>query len=303
MIRLEGTSGGAIASAIAAERRRIGVGSTGMVLTLLIVADESSQADATQAAVRAARAHPMRIITLVPCPESRETRLDAEILVGGEDGPGEVAVLRLRGELAQHENSVAIPLLLPDTPIVAFWPATCPDRPAMDPLGRHAQRRITDAASAGDALARLAAAKAHYIPGDTDLAWTRLTPWRSLLASMLDEPTPAITGAAVAAERGNPSAVLLATWLKDCLEVPVDLDWDGGPGMTRVALRTDSGDIALERPDGRAATLTRPGAPEAMVSLPRRDLASLLAEELRRLDPDDIYARTLSHLPTTDGAT
>jgi hypothetical protein len=29
--------------------------------------------------------------------------------VGGDDGPGEVAVLRLRGELAGHANSVAIP--------------------------------------------------------------------------------------------------------------------------------------------------------------------------------------------------
>ena len=297
MIRLEDTSGGAIATAIAAERRRIGVGSTGMVLTLLIVTDESTQADATQAAVRAARAHPMRIVTLVPRPDSRETRLDAEILVGGEDGPGEVAVLRLRGALAEHANSVAIPLLLPDTPIVAFWPAACPQRPADDPLGRHAQRRITDAAAAPDPLGRLQAARDHYIPGDTDLAWARLTPWRSILASILDEPTPAITAGVVCAEEGNPSAQLLAVWLADCLSVPVDLSWGAGPGITRVALTTQDGDIAIDRPDAGPATLHRPGAPDALVSLPRRDLASLLAEELRRLDPDDIYARTLSHLP------
>lgn len=301
MIRLEDTSGGAIASAIAAERRRIGVGSTGMVLTLLIVADESTQADATQAAVRAARAHPMRIVTLVPRPDSRQTRLDAQILVGGEDGPGEVAVLRLRGALSKHANSVAIPLLLPDTPIVAFWPAACPERPAEDSLGRHAQRRITDAAAATDPLARLRAEQVHYIPGDTDLSWARLTPWRSLLAAILDEPTPPITGARVGAEHGNPSALLLAIWLQDCLSIAVDLDWGVGPGMTHVALHTRDGDIAIDRPDGGTATLRRPGAPDALVSLARRDLAALLAEELRRLDPDDIYARTLSHLPIRDG--
>jgi hypothetical protein len=32
------------------------------------------------------------------------------------------------------------------------------------------------------------------------------------------------------------------------------------------------------------------------VALPRRELAELLAEELRRLDPDDVYGEVLSHV-------
>ena len=84
MIRLEDTSGGAVAAAIASERHRMGSSATGMVLTLLILADEESQADATAAAVGAARQHPMRIVTLVPRP-GKDTRLDAEISVGGDD--------------------------------------------------------------------------------------------------------------------------------------------------------------------------------------------------------------------------
>jgi hypothetical protein len=37
-------------------------------------------------------------------------------------------------------------------------------------------------------------------------------------------------------------------------------------------------------------TLSMPGSPDRIVALKRRDTAELIAEELRRLDPDDIYA-------------
>lgn len=119
MIRLEDTSGGTIVSTINRERSRLGSSATGMVLTLIIVANEETQADATAAAITAARSHPMRIVTMVPRPGDPRTRLDADIAVGGEDGPGEVAVLRLRGLLAEHADSVAVrfssqtPRLLP----------------------------------------------------------------------------------------------------------------------------------------------------------------------------------------------
>jgi glucose-6-phosphate dehydrogenase assembly protein OpcA len=294
MIRLEDTSGGAVAAAIASERHRMGSSATGMVLTLLILSDEESQADATAAAVSAARQHPMRIVTLIPRP-GKDTRLDADISVGGDDGPGEVAILRLRGLLAEHANSVAVPLLLSDTPVVAYWPSQSPDIPADDPIGRHAQRRITDCAAAADITRELAARKAGYRPGDTDLSWTRLTPWRSVLASALDQPPGKVSRVTVAAEDNNPSALLLTTWLGRRLHCPVDLHISDGPGITEVRLETASGDVAVSRSDGVHAVLARPGAPESRVALARRDLADLLAEELRRLDPDEVYGEVISH--------
>lgn len=294
--RLENTSGSAVAAAIAAERHRMGSPATGMVLTLLILTDEEYQADATAAAVSAARQHPMRIVTIIPRPSKHEPRLDAEIAVGGDDGPGEVAVLRLRGELADHANSVAIPLLLSDTPVVAYWPEGGPLLPADDPIGRHAQRRITDAAAAEDIDRELADRAAGYRPGDTDLSWTRLTPWRSVLAAALDQPTPPITGASIAAEEGNPSSVLLATWLHRRLRVGVERSVSSGPGITEVRLTTPEGDIAVSRTDGVTAMLSRPGTPDSRVALPRRDLAELLAEDLRRLDPDEVYGDVIGHL-------
>ena len=295
MIRLEDTSGGAVAAAIASERHRMGSSATGMVLTLLILADEESQADATAAAVGAARQHPMRIVTLVPRP-GKDTRLDAEISVGGDDGPGEVAVLRLRGLLSEHANSVAVPLLLSDTPVVAYWPGVSPDIPADDPIGRHAQRRITDCAAALDIARELEARKAGYRPGDTDLAWTRVTPWRSVLATALDQRPGKVRRAEVASEDGNPSPLLLAAWLGRRLGCPVDHTVSSGPGITEVRLETDAGDITVSRTDGIHAVLSRPGNPDSRVALARRDLADLLSEELRRLDPDEVYGEVISHV-------
>ena len=289
MIRLEGTSSGEVATAITRERHRMGSPTTGMVLTLLILADESCQSDATAAAVAAARLHPMRIVTFIPRPQDRETRLDAEISVGGDDGPGEVAVLRLRGLLAEHANSVAVPLLLPDTPVVAYWPAAAPQVPADDPIGRHAQRRITDTAADRDPRSALQTRRRGYRPGDTDLAWARVTPWRSLLATVFDASVPKVLEGRIEGEEQDPSALLLASWLHRCLKAPIDVQWNEGPGITSVILQTKAGPIRIERPDGRTAVLSRPGAPDAQVALPRRELAALLAEELRRLDPDETY--------------
>ncbi|MEZ5116824.1 MAG: glucose-6-phosphate dehydrogenase assembly protein OpcA [Candidatus Nanopelagicales bacterium] len=296
MIRLDDTTGNAVAAAIASERHRMGSPTTGMVLTLLILADESTQADATRAAMVAAREHPMRILTVIPRPGREPHRLDAEVAVGGEDGPGEVAVLRLRGDLAEHAGSVCIPLLLSDTPVVAWWPTDPPPVPADDPIGVHAQRRITDAAFAGDPRQALAARRDGYQPGDTDLAWTRLTPWRTVLAAMFDQPTEPVTGGSILAESGNASALLMASWLQDRLGVPIDLVDDDGPGLTSVTLTTADGDLVVDRADGRVAVLRRPGQPDSHVALPRRELHELIAEELRRLDPDDVYAEALDSL-------
>ena len=54
--------------------------------------------------------------------------------------------------------------------------------------------------------------------------------------------------------------------------------------------------ISISRTDGRLATFASPGQPDRPVALKRRDLPDLLAEELRRLDEDDVYARTAKRL-------
>jgi glucose-6-phosphate dehydrogenase assembly protein OpcA len=294
-IDLTDTTTGAIHEAITQARRRMGGPASGMVLTLIIVTDEAEQYDAVRAASQAGREHPSRILTVITRKPKAESRLDAEIRVG-ETSPGETVLLRMYGPLGQHADSVVEPLLAPDTPVVTWWPDEAPPAPSADPLGAVAQRRVTDAAASEapkDMLLTLAKA---YQPGDTDLSWTRATPWRSLLAATLDQPHPELHGGEVLAEPANPTADLIAAWLGLRLGIPVQRGDSGGPGITEVSFETADGKVALSRPDGRNATLSWPRRPERRVALHRRDTADLVAEELRRLEPDEVYAETLRAL-------
>uniref|UniRef100_UPI003D73C6DA glucose-6-phosphate dehydrogenase assembly protein OpcA n=1 Tax=Actinacidiphila sp. bgisy167 TaxID=3413797 RepID=UPI003D73C6DA len=187
-------------------------------------------------------------------------------------------------------ESVVLPLLLPDAPVVVWWPEDAPANPAEDPLGRLAARRITDAAATEDPVAALGLRAETYTPGDTDLAWTRITPWRSVLAAALDQKQAAVRGAVVEGEAYNPSTELLGLWLARRLGVPVRRKTSEGPGITAVRLATADGEICLDRPTGALAELAIPGQPDRHVALQRRATSDLIAEELRRLDPDEAYA-------------
>jgi len=294
-IDLTDTTTGAIDQALTEARRRLGGMTLGMVLTLIIVTDEAAQYDAIRAANQAAREHPCRILAIINRKPKADSRLDAEIRVG-EASPGETIVLRMYGPLGQHADSVVAPLLVPDVPVVTWWPDEAPEIPAKHPLGALAQRRVTDAAAAESPRAALAALAAAYQPGDTDFGWTRATPWRSLIAATLDQPHPAVTAGEIAAEADNPTADLIAAWLSRRLGVPVARVTSGGPGITGATFATQDGDISITRFDGRTATLCWPERVDRMVALHRRDTAELLAEELRRLDPDEVYGETLAHV-------
>src|SRR6266567_2154622 len=274
---------------------------TGVVLNLVIMTDESDQYDAMRAATQAGRQHPCQVLGVIARNGRRQRRLDAEITVG-ENMPGQMVLLRIHGELNEHVDSVVTPLLVPDTPVVIWWPADGPRTPAADALGALGQRRITDVATDLAPRRRLLQLAAGYQPGDTDLAWARTTNWRSLLAATLDRPFAELMEATVAAESDNPSADLMAAWLGKRLGVPVRQEISAGPGVTEVSFMTGAGKIVISRADGRNATLSRPGEPDRFVALHRRDVPELLSEELRRLDPDEVYGEALAELAAGDGA-
>ncbi|MCZ2528188.1 glucose-6-phosphate dehydrogenase assembly protein OpcA [Streptomyces sp. HB2AG] len=294
-IDLTDTTSGRINSALVKARRASGIPAVGMVLTLVIVTDEGNHYDALKAASEASKEHPARTLVIIKrhgrSPRDRAmARLDAEVRVGGDTGTGETVLLRLHGELAHHAHSVVLPLLLPDAPVVVWWPEDAPDNPSQDLLGQLAARRITDAAATEDPVENLGLRADSYSPGDTDLAWTRITPWRSVLAAALDQRHSRITGATVEGEAYNPSNELLALWLAERLGVPVERKVSEGPGLTAVRLHTEDGEICLDRADGSLAKLAMPGQPDRHVALHRRSTSELIAEELRRLDPDEAYA-------------
>ncbi len=293
---LENTDASRISGAFVEARRSAGSPAMGMVMTLVIVVPDKDAEAALTAARSAAREHPSRLLGVIIGKVSGTSRIDAEIR-SGSGMAGELALIRLSGPVAKHPESVVLPLLLPDSPVVAWWPTDAPTDPAGDPLGRLATRRITDAAqvNAGRAKAMLQQC-ASYAPGNTDLAWTRITPWRALLATAMDQVASKVTGVSVAGERVSPSTDLLCAWLSDRLRVPVERRRTAGPGITEVELRTKDGTIRIVRNDGKLATLSVPGQPDRPVALRRREVPELLAEELRRLDPDDIYAATVKKL-------
>jgi glucose-6-phosphate dehydrogenase assembly protein OpcA len=292
-VDLSDTKSSAVLTALTDARHRSGTAALGMVLTLVVVVDEIGHHDSMRAATVAAREHPCRIVTVIRRAASAPARLDAEIRVGDENSLAEIVVLRLYGELRNQADSIVLPLLLPDAPVLVWWPDQAPAVPSKDPLGLLAQRRVTDAAASSKPAATLKARSTDHCPGDTDLSWTRLTPWRTLLAAAFDQPFDPIVGGEVGAVRNNPSAELLATWLQSRLGVAINRKTTRGPGITDVRLVTKRGEITITRPDGRLATLIRTGQPDRAVALPRRTTDELLAEELRRLDPDDVYNETI----------
>jgi glucose-6-phosphate dehydrogenase assembly protein OpcA len=300
MIELVDTTASAIAAEFTRARRHAGSPAMGMVMTLVFVVDEDDAATAMEAARTASREHPARVLGVILADAHGEARVDAQVGIGS-GWTGESAMIRLHGEVSKHPASVVVPLLLPDSPVVAWWPGRTPDDPATDPIGRLARRRITDTAAVprNKAKAMLTQCRS-YAPGNTDLAWTRITHWRALLAAALDQHPAKVHAAAVEAERISPSADLLSAWLADRLRVKVDRAVSQGPGITKVVLETKGGAISIVRHDGKLATLSVPGEPDRPVALRRRDIAELLAEELRHLDPDDVYARTVKRIAQED---
>lgn len=276
-------------------RNEVGAMALGRVLTLVVVTDDTMAAEAIEVSNQASRQHPCRIIVVIPGDRRGKNRLDAQIRLGGDAGASEIVVLRLYGALAKHAPSVVVPLLLPDSPIVAWWPGEAPDDVAGDPIGAMAQRRITDAAQHRNPRLMLKKRAESYAAGDSDLAWTRVTHWRGLLAAALDQPPyEQITGAVVAGAPDSPSSELLAAWLTHRLKVSVRrVSTPKGSGISSVRLERKSGTIDLVRPGDSVATLSQSGQPDRRISLPRRELPECLADELRRLDPDDTYEDAL----------
>ena len=275
-----------------------GTSGSSRVLTLVISTDEEGLEEALCAAHGASRDHPSRIIAVVKppmddadraTPRSRDGHvsaqagghLDAEIRVGHDAGAGETLVLRPWDEAALHTDTLVVPFLLPEAPVVVWWPTTVPEIPSRDPLGRLGSTRITNTPAQDHPAKALRALAPVSARGDIDLAWTRITLWRAMVASTLDPV------------------------LRSGLDEPVTrVDEEGVKGISSITARTADGDVVIARHDLEKVTITRPGAPEPQaVTMARREPVSTLNEELRRLTPDLVYQEVLATLleePTND---
>ena len=298
---LPNTTVSKVSKALVQLREEGGVVALGRVLTLIIQTKFSGIEDAVKAANESSREHPCRIIVLAEDDSNKKavSKLDAQIRVGGDAGASEVIVLRAHGEAANHPAGLVTGLLLPDAPVVAWWPGDAPEVASTSPIGRIATRRITDAASQKDPQAFLKRLAKSYAPGDSDFAWTRLTLWRAQLAAILDQPPfDPILEIEVTGASDSPSTDLLAAWLEMKLKVKVSrvITSRGKAvvGIRGVKLIRKSGDIEIVRRVEDVATLIQPTQPTREISLPRRSLRDCLSEDLRRLDADDLFGKVIT---------
>ncbi|WP_309617934.1 glucose-6-phosphate dehydrogenase assembly protein OpcA [Salinibacterium sp.] len=304
IVDLPNTTTSQILKTLVKIREEGGAVALGRVLTLVITTSLGEEEEAIEAANDASREHPMRVIVISTDHDishrAAEARVDAQIRVGGDAGASEVIVVRAYGDAAEDQESLVTGLLLPDAPVVAWWPGTAPGAVSQSAIGRIAQRRITDAAASPQPLTAISTIAESYEPGDTDFAWTRLTLWRAQLAAVLDQPPyQQVTAVEVHGSVDSPSTLLLAAWLQLQLRVEVTLGVSskshGTSGIQGVKLIRESGAIELERTMPNVATLSQPNQPTHDISLPRRSLRDCLAEELRRLDPDELFGEVVRH--------
>jgi len=279
-------------------RQEGGVVALGRVLTLVIQTDFRRIEEVVEAANASSRTHPARVIVVADEADAPgDARLDAQIRVGGDAGASEVVILRAYGGLAQSLNGLVGGLLLPDAPIVVWWPNSCPDAPAESDLGQIATRRITDSANQANPQEYLKQLAKNYRPGDGDMAWTRLTLWRSQLAALFDRVSgKKIESVEIVGSKLSPSADLLAAWFRVKLGVPTNITRKHKGrnvlGIGGVKIHYEDGELKMMR-SAEVAKIKQTGMPSASILLPRRSVVDCLVEEMRFMGPDETYAEVL----------
>ena len=280
-----------------------GEAALGRVLTLLISTNEASLEHDLEVANSASREHPCRVIAIAPNSRKMDagqphTFLDAEVRFGSDAGAGEIIVLRPLGGLVYHADTLVIPLLVPDAPVVAWWPNEAPANLSTDLLGSMARSRITDAMHSSNPRRTMDDLRRNRSAKDVDMSWTRLTVWRAMIASMLDQPPHLpVSNVRVTGQKDYLPLDLLAAWLRLRLNVPVMIEEDSNAtAVTGVYLTRGDGVLSLERPstDDGFAVISVPGQSPQTISVPARTLEECLSEELGRLYPDEIYSEVVS---------
>jgi glucose-6-phosphate dehydrogenase assembly protein OpcA len=299
IVDLPNTTVSNISKSLVQIREQGGAVALGRVLTLVVQTDSENAETAIAAANAASREHPSRIIVLIDRTEGIEPKLDAEIRVGGDAGASEVVILRPVGEAASYPQSLVTGLLLPDAPVVAWWPNAAPEKVSESPIGKIATRRITDALSQSDPKAFLKGLSQTYAAGDSDFSWTRLTLWRAQFAALLDQPPyEEIKSVEVVGDMENPSVLLLGAWFRQQLGCRVVMehrpDSVGVKAVYVVRLVRDGSSIEILRDQSNIAVLSQTNQPPKELSLPVRSLRDCLAEDLRRLDPDLAFEKVIT---------
>jgi glucose-6-phosphate dehydrogenase assembly protein OpcA len=297
------------------------------VLNLItVVESESRYRSITQVLDELAVHHPSRTLVLLAQEERAAVKLEAGVVAEAHLDSGhrvvtEQVLLHAHGPIAEHLASLVQPLLIPDLPVMLWWPG----RPEFDSrlfneLSELGDRLVvdTDEGFAPADLAHLLQVARRRRQGCAigDFNWARLLPWRQLAAQFFDMPATlarlaGLHGVTVWYGADGPStqALLLAGWVESRMASVgitvgrvVRADPALPPGVGRLMLYSDGPDrrsrfSITKLPGGRLATETRVGDEDVggrTVRLEQRGAAELLAIELTLPGHDWVYEEALA---------
>lgn len=293
-IRLDNTDARQITETLYRLRKQ-GQASSGQVLTLVVNTPAETAADAMAQAQEASTLHPARMLIAI---RGLHNEAGLNALIHSSSSASEMITLEFSGDVDQHAESVLLPLLLPELPVVVWWPSKAPTNLAARDLSGLTNRLIIDSTTADDPILAVHKVAVEHSPGITDLAWTRLTRWRAMLVAALEQVHANVVSAAVIGPRDSAPSALLAAWLELRLGVEVTRPdpISDYPGLHAVRMGTEAGEIALRRISPTDAILSLPGQPDRPVALSRRTSQQLLTEELTRLSGDTAFDALMAHV-------
>lgn len=244
------------------------------VLNLIAVTDEDSAPSVTDSVAKLSNRYPARAIVLISDPEEQQANLEfwpaafCSVRGGGSQVCAEQVTVHAEGPPAEHLETLAGPLLIPDLPTFLWYPGgLSASSPEFAGLARLADRVIVDSAASGDGEAALRGVYELLgrpdAPAVGDLQWVALSPWRALVAEMFNPPErigelEGIRDVEILhAPGGECRALLFVGWLASRLgwaleDAKVDDDgrevrFSGPSGPVAVALSAASPDARLRR--------------------------------------------------------
>jgi glucose-6-phosphate dehydrogenase assembly protein OpcA len=165
---------------------------------IAVVGDEPELGAISGVLERLSVTNPSRTLILLAQHTREADKLEAEVSAQERTESGhrvttERVVLHAHGEPARHLASLAAPLLIPDLPVILWWPGRPEfDSPLFNDLCELADRLIVDTDEGFDdtdltrllGVARRTTARASI----GDLNWARLIAWRHTAAQFFDMP-------------------------------------------------------------------------------------------------------------------
>ncbi len=297
------------------------------VLNLIVVAGSERQlTEISHILDRLSVTNPSRTLILLAQHDRTAAKLEAEVSAQTRTESGhrvttERVLLHAHGKVATHLASLVTPLLIPDLPVMLWWPGRPAfDNPLFDDLCQLADRLIVDTDEGFEPpdLKRLleVAHREQASASIGDFNWARLIPWRHLAAQFFDMPgmldrLAQIQGLAVYHGRDGSTtqARLLAGWMQGRMatvgiDVPVELRLDDAHehGVYRFLIysRGEDGPARFSishQPGGRLSTEIRLGDQDFVdrtVRLARRSAEELLALELTLPGHDVLFEEALA---------